>query len=142
MKQLHRVLYCSRSRLPGGAAEVGRGLRQILERSRQNNAATGLTGSLLFTESLFAQVLEGPIEALCATFERIQCDERHHDVTVLEFLPVRAREFPHWSMAYAAPGPQALPVLKAALHGAAVPEAGRILAALHEVVRGADVGAK
>ena len=37
----------------------------------------------MFNSGCFAQVLEGPHHAIQATFERIQCDERHSDVTVL-----------------------------------------------------------
>jgi blue light- and temperature-responsive anti-repressor len=51
--------------------------------------------------------LEGPQDAVEATFECIQTDLRHGAVTVLSFLPVERRSLPAWSMAFAgepAPG--------------------------------------
>jgi hypothetical protein len=115
--QLYRVLYCSRNRLDvtpdAYKAEIG----QILEKSRANNARDGVTGGLLFSNGCFAQVLEGPLHMVEEAFERIQCDERHQDVTVLQSGPIEARDFPDWSMAFT--GVQdASPMAEDALHGA------------------------
>ena len=100
MPPLHRVLYCSRNLIPGAPEAVAAHIRGILAVSRRNNARDGITGGLLFSEGCFAQVLEGPLDALETTFERIQCDERHSDVTVLQSGPITARDFPDWSMAF------------------------------------------
>jgi hypothetical protein len=61
-----------------------------------------MPGTLLFNRGCFAQVLEGPREAVERTFERIQRDPRHADVMPLEFAPVARRGFPSWSMAFVA----------------------------------------
>ena len=103
MTQLHRVLYCSRNLIPGGPEAVAADIRSILAASRRNNARDGITGGLLFSQGCFAQVLEGPLDAVETTFERIQCDERHADVTVLRSGPITARDFADWSMAFAGP---------------------------------------
>ena len=103
MTQLHRVLYCSRNLIPGTPEAVAAHIRGILATSRRNNARDGITGGLLFSDGCFAQVLEGPLDALERAFERIQCDERHSDVTVLQSGPIPARDFPDWSMAFAGP---------------------------------------
>lgn len=103
MTQLHRVLYCSRNLIPGTPEAVAADIRSILATSRSNNARDGITGGLLFSEGCFAQVLEGPLDAVESTFERIQCDERHSDVTVLQSGPIATRDFPDWSMAFAGP---------------------------------------
>ena len=92
-------------------------IRGILAVSRRNNARDGITGGLLFSDGCFAQVLEGPIDVVEEAFERIQCDERHRDVTVLQSGPIEARDFPDWSMAFT--GMQdASPMADGALHGA------------------------
>ncbi len=101
MTQLYRVLYCSRNIVAGAPEEVAADIRVILACSRRNNARDGITGGLLFSEGVFAQVLEGSIAAVERAFERIQCDERHGEVTVLEAGPIAARDFPSWSMAFA-----------------------------------------
>ena len=103
MTPLHRVLYCSRNLVPGNPGTVADHIRGILAVSRRNNARDGITGALLFSQGCFAQVLEGPLAAVESAFERIQCDERHGDVTVLQSGPILARDFADWSMAFAGP---------------------------------------
>ena len=96
----YSLVYCSRNRIRGTAGEIGAAVESILASSRINNERAGLTGALLFSEGLFAQALEGPLESIERTFERIQRDPRHGDVTVLQMGPAERRDFPEWSMAY------------------------------------------
>ncbi len=100
MTQLYRVVYCSRNNIPGTPETVAADIGRILQVSRSNNARDGITGGLLFSKDCFAQVLEGPIDAVENAFERIQCDDRHGEVTVLQSGPIAARDFPDWSMAF------------------------------------------
>ncbi|TCZ57789.1 BLUF domain-containing protein [Roseicella aquatilis] len=97
--EVFRLAYASRSLLP--EATVAEEMVRLLEHARRNNAAAGITGALLFTEDAFVQVLEGTMEAVEVTFERIQCDPRHAEVVVLEAAVAPARDFAGWSMAYA-----------------------------------------
>lgn len=97
---LYRLVYFSRSDMLAPDEDVAREIDGILMHSRRNNQSIGVTGALMFDERCFAQVLEGPHAAIQETFERIQCDERHKDVTVLSFDTQAERGFGHWSMAY------------------------------------------
>ncbi|MEH3147875.1 MAG: BLUF domain-containing protein [Methylobacterium frigidaeris] len=102
---LYRLVYASKNLLtpdddPAGAIE------EILRTSRRNNGAAGITGALLFNSGAFAQVLEGPRHGVEQTFERIQRDMRHGDVTVLQCGPIESRGFPNWSMAHVGRSPQ------------------------------------
>jgi hypothetical protein len=99
-EQVHRLVYFSRNTMPGTNDEIVEGIHQILKSSRSNNARVGVTGALLFNSGCFAQVLEGSSSAVSETFERIQWDDRHSDVLVLEYGPVAARAFPDWSMSF------------------------------------------
>ena len=54
----------------------------------------------MFNDGAFAQVLEGPRRGVEDTFERIQRDPRHGDVTVLQCGPAESRGFANWSMAF------------------------------------------
>ena len=101
MHDLHRITYCSQSRLTGTRSFMDAELRRILARSRANNGAADIGGALLFSDDCFAQVLEGPSEAVERAFERIQRDERHGNVVALHSQAVEHRYFPTWSMAYA-----------------------------------------
>ncbi|MBV9736352.1 MAG: BLUF domain-containing protein [Acidisphaera sp.] len=98
---LHRIVYCSRNALAGSAASVSGEIRDILALSRANNRRDGITGALLYSGGVFAQVLEGRLDAIEGAFERIQRDPRHRDVTVLQIAPAGPRGFPDWSMAFA-----------------------------------------
>ncbi len=97
---LHRLVYHSRTCMLGPSDEVALAIRSILEVSRINNGQVDVTGALMFNQGCFAQVLEGPRDAVEATFERIQQDERHGSIMLLAFDPVPSRGFPNWSMAY------------------------------------------
>jgi len=118
MTQLHRVLYCSRNVIPGATEAVAADVREILAVSRVNNARDGVTGGLLFSEGCFAQVLEGPQDAVEAAFERIQCDARHSEVVVLQNGPIPKRDFPDWSMAFAGADAVSSPLAKVTFAGA------------------------
>jgi len=96
----YRLIYVSRNALDGPVAEVEAEVGRILDASRRNNARDGITGALLFSDTCFAQVLEGEYDVIHSVFERIQIDPRHADTVVLACGPAE-REFGDWSMAYA-----------------------------------------
>lgn len=98
--RLFRIIYASRNRLPGSDEEVARQVDEILATSRRNNAPNGVGGVLLFNNGCFFQVLEGTFAAVSATFERIQRDDRHDQVVVLEAGYPDERRFADWSMAF------------------------------------------
>jgi hypothetical protein len=97
---LYRLIYLSRNAIPGSAENIHQEIKQILAVSRQRNAASHITGALMFNRECFAQVLEGAHDDIQETFERIQCDPRHADVVILDFEPVQTRRFSQWSMGY------------------------------------------
>lgn len=100
-EQVYKLLYCSRNHIGGTPEQQRSEVERILASSRRNNVRQGLTGALLFNGDWFAQVLEGSLQAVEAAFERIQRDDRHSDVTLLESGYVAGRDFGEWSMAYA-----------------------------------------
>lgn len=75
-------------------------LKDILARSRSNNAAVGVTGALCFNNSRVLQVLEGRRLHVNKVFGRIMADPRHQGVGIVTFAPVAERLFPVWSMLY------------------------------------------
>lgn len=78
-------------------------LADILRSSRRRNAAAGVTGVLLYTEGRVMQALEGPQEAVEATFARIRADRRHRAITTLHRSSVAGRSFPDWAMGLSDP---------------------------------------
>ena len=96
---IYRLVYYSRNHVSSEDA-YETAFDDILARSRVNNARDNITGALLFNAGCFAQVLEGPLDKIEATFERIQQDERHSDVSLLALDPVSQRSFPTWAMGF------------------------------------------
>ena len=92
---LRRVTYVSRA-----LTTAREDLDTILAAARRNNAAMHVTGAMMLTSKHFAQVLEGPPAAVEEIFERIQMDDRHTAVALLEVADVTARAFDAWSMAF------------------------------------------
>jgi len=93
---MHQLVYISTSR-----REISpEMLREILSVSRTNNERVGVTGLLVSGGNRFLQVLEGPTEAVCNTYMRIEQDKRHFATVVLTSRSVSARAFGDWSMAF------------------------------------------
>jgi len=100
-EQLYRLAYCSRNLIQGEPSSVNQQIQSILMSARAKNARMKITGALYYNAGSFAQVLEGPLDAVCTVFERIQQDARHSEVIVVQNGPASDRFFPDWSMAYA-----------------------------------------
>lgn len=93
---LVRLIYCSRFAPGLSAADI----EKILEQSRKNNPAQGITGVLCYGPGVFLQCLEGPRDAVNTLFIKIAQDPRNRDVTLLEYDDIAERVFGDWSMAY------------------------------------------
>lgn len=75
-------------------------LTEILNVSRTNNEKNNITGVLLYNEGTFIQFLEGPSDALNATYEAILNDEQHKNVIKLITAPITTRNFSDWTMGF------------------------------------------
>ena len=104
--ELATLAYISRNAISENGADMVAEIDAILASARKNNAPRGITGALLFNESCFAQVLEGPSEAVDTTYQTILTDKRHSDVILLHRDRLERRCFPDWSMAFATADPQ------------------------------------
>jgi hypothetical protein len=95
---LKSLLYASVSTLAADEehAEIGR----IVQVARERNARLGVTGTLIYNRARFAQVLEGPAEAVDEIMARILRDQRHEKVTVVDVLETTRRCFANWSLSY------------------------------------------
>lgn len=97
---LHRILYISTSK----GLLAPESLEDILRASRANNAAADVTGLLLVGGKRCLQVLEGPADAVRATFDRISKDPRHFAIVKLDERPIESRSFGQWAMGFQAGG--------------------------------------
>ncbi len=76
---------------------------EICARSGDRNARIDVSSVLTVHRGRFAQVLEGPEEAVRSVLRRIMGDPRHHSLTVLADGPLLARRYGNWAMAYRDP---------------------------------------
>ena len=93
---LRRLAYVSYPAADLAATEVSR----IIQVSRVNNAAHGLTGVLVYTGTDFAQLIEGRDEEVEKLWRRIQADPRHRDVVAFLDEPTDRAWFETWRMGY------------------------------------------
>ena len=93
---LVRLMYASR------AAESvdAEALTAILKKSKEKNAAAGVTGVLCHCANahIFLQVLEGGRGAVSAIYNRIAQDPRHREVVLLSYEEIGERSFSGWAM--------------------------------------------
>ncbi|WP_260855634.1 BLUF domain-containing protein [Curtobacterium sp. 9128] len=75
-------------------------LEAVLAYARDRNSADGLSGLLVHRSGRFMQLLEGPYDAVMATYRRILEDDRHGDVSLLVEESIHTRRFPDWTMAF------------------------------------------
>ena len=74
--------------------------RDVLEVSRRNNRRNDVTGLLVAGKRRFLQVIEGPTNAVRATYARIVADPRHHACVLLSEHYLDERRFGYWAMGY------------------------------------------
>lgn len=96
------IVYVSKAKTPQKPDQ----LAELLNKSRANNTAAGITGLLLYRYSedtqggYFIQAIEGPEDALQALWGKISQDKRHHTIVSLDEGEEEARMFPDWSMGF------------------------------------------
>ena len=95
-RTLHRLVYTSRQQI--SPADLDHEVEAIVRASIRNNRLVSVTGLLLAHDGWFLQALEGPAEAVMATYGRIIEDPRHESTRVVGAGPASSREFADWNM--------------------------------------------
>ena len=93
---LHQIIYTSHSLVQMN----GEDLVKLLEKSRHDNVAAGITGLLLHADGSFMQTIEGAFDAVQALFARIEQDPRHGGIILICNEPIKQRSYADWSMAF------------------------------------------
>jgi len=75
-------------------------LFNLLNQARSKNARLQITGHLLYADGLFTQCLEGPTQSIDSLWQSIQADSRHDAISLLIRVPIEARRFKEWTMAF------------------------------------------
>ena len=96
---LHTIVYASSATSLPSVEQ----LNALLAASRESNRRASLTGMLLYNDGNFMQCLEGPEEAVKATYARIASDPGHKGVITLLDEPIAQRSFADWQMGFLRP---------------------------------------
>ena len=91
--ELKHLIYCSR---PTNFSK--KTTDEILKTSRRNNLNTGVTGVLISRSDLYFQYLEGPVDEVDQTFNKIKLDDRHADIFKIKEDSTNRRLFASWAM--------------------------------------------
>lgn len=94
---MHYLLYQSTALVPERKVAHA----EILGLSKLNNQEAGITGFLIRKKNHFIQYLEGSLDALEATYARIERDPRHTDLNIFDRGTLQKRQLPDWQMAFA-----------------------------------------
>lgn len=79
------------------------GILRLVDRARIKNAASGVTGVILFNRDYFLQCLEGERREVTETFGWILPDPRHTNVELMSVRDIEQRDFPDWTMGLLTP---------------------------------------
>ena len=74
-QNLKQIIYTSKP-----VAFEANTIDEILVSSHKINSESAVTGSLIFGSELYMQFLEGPVQELNETFNRIEIDNRHTEI--------------------------------------------------------------
>lgn len=96
-----RLIYFSENQIDPAQGSVVRELGNILAASNKNNKPLGISGALVFDDRWFLQTLEGERERVWGTLRRIEDDQRHSNIVVVEAKEVPTRVFGSWWMGLA-----------------------------------------
>ena len=92
---LVRLVYASRSTNPITDDLI----KSILAKSRESNPDAGITGVLCTCHGdVFIQALEGGREEVNGLYGALLRDDRHTDVTLLDYAEISVRHFSNWRM--------------------------------------------
>ena len=92
---MKRIIYISKLTYPLSNKEI----ELIGNVSIQNNRQVNITGTLVFFEKMFFQMLEGSDKEVDRLYEKIRKDSRHYDILRLKTEDnITERLFPNWHM--------------------------------------------
>ena len=93
---LVRLIYSSRKK---DNLEVP-GLLKLLDQATESNRQNKITGLLCFTDNIFLQVLEGSSSSVNQLYRKIIVDQRHTEVSLINYSFISKREFSDWAMGF------------------------------------------
>jgi hypothetical protein len=92
---LSQLVYVSNRNATCTPAEI----EKILNSCKKNNPSLNITGVLLYTDKKFMQLVEGDAKVIVDLYDKIKKDQRHSNVMMISYNPIKEKSFPSWHMA-------------------------------------------
>ena len=73
-------------------------IEKILESCKKNNPPLAITGVLLYSDTKFIQLVEGEAKVNMALYDKIKLDNRHSNLFMISYNPIKEKAFPSWHM--------------------------------------------
>jgi hypothetical protein len=100
-RRFYQILYLGEHGLSD--ATLDRAIDEIRAGTVERAQIFRLTGALVLTKNVFAQLLEGPRAEVERCISVLRSDPRHANALLVEEGAVGARQFSGWSVSYAGP---------------------------------------
>lgn len=100
MMPVYTIVYRSVPRFTGNLRSDIREFEGILANAQLATDDGAVTGTMIFNEDWFLQLLEGDEAAVKERYERNVLDPRHKDIELLFEGETAERRFKNWSMAF------------------------------------------
>ena len=133
MSGLQSLLFVSTSLI--ASADEAHEIKSILAIGEQRNAKLGVTGALVVTHRHFAEIIEGPADALAELMISIRRDRRHADLSEVDCLGIDRPTFARWAMAYHGPATYVGKRVEALLTGGGSADARELRSLIRELSR-------
>lgn len=92
--KLNQIIYTSQTTKKLEFKDV----REMAIKFQGNNKTKGLTGLLVYGNRFFMQILEGKQAEVNSLYHTISNDDRHKEITILNYSQIAVRQFEDWSM--------------------------------------------
>ncbi|MCM8538282.1 MAG: BLUF domain-containing protein [Lentisphaeraceae bacterium] len=90
----YQLIYASKSTTKLDFKSV----KELVLKAASKNKNMDITGLLIYGAGKFIQILEGSPKDINKLYLKIAQDERHKDLTLLNYAKVIGRQFPSWNM--------------------------------------------
>jgi len=93
MEQTQMYILIYTSKFSGLSQQVGPILEIIEQQARPYNLTHNLTSLLFYQGQSFIQLIEGEQLAIKRLYRKLEADERHRDLQIIDYRPITKRHF-------------------------------------------------
>ena len=92
-------------------------VNELVQKAIIKNLRLAMTGSITFAGSDFVQLIEENAREILALYCAIVRDQRHHNITLIDYRRISRLSFPTWRLSYFGAATYVSEPIKILLHG-------------------------